>query len=205
MGAATVDVLVKPQEYFRKKVLEASESLKIEIDDDIEFYLVNLLCDFITPTRLETLNGECSTLEIPLTLLYKQALEAPARQRLKIYKLLGDTSLYLSGFFQDFFNRKAFDVEYYITLGSSAYSNVSMIMKDDHRDEQFYEMYEKLAKRFKSLVEVVAEVSDSNEFDRPTDILATYDRWTRSNSDRLARALAKAGIIPQPISSRDRQ
>lgn len=205
MGTATLDISVKPQEYFRKKVLEAIGSLKIKLDDDLEFYVVNLLCDFITPSRIETESGGYSTLEIPLALLYKQAIEAPSHQKVRIYKQLGDTSLYLSGFFQDFFNRKAFDIDYYINLGSSAYNSVSSIMRDDHKDEKFSDMYHKLAEKFTSLVDVVAEVSDSQESERPTDILATYNRWTRNNSERLARSLAKFGIIPQPINTRERQ
>lgn len=205
MGEAQLDLTVKPQEYFREKVVEAMTSLKVEVPDDVEFYLVNLLCEFINPTRLETLTGELHALETPLALMYKQAVEAPASQRLKILKYLGDSSLYIAGFFQDFFNRKAFDIGYYISLGSSAYGSVSSIMRDEHRDEHFGAMYGDLAAKFTSLVDVVAEVSEVPGSERPVDILAIYDRWTRSNSERLARALAKVGIIPQPNPSRERQ
>lgn len=205
MGEANLDLNVSPQIYFREKIVAAMASLKIEVGDDVEFYLVNLLCEFINPNRFESSNGELHALETPLALMYKQAIEAPSGQRLKIFKYLGDTSLYLSGFFQDFFNRKAFDIGYYMSLGSSAYESVSLIMREEHRDEQFGNMYGTLATNFSSLVDVVAEVSETSGNDRPTDILAVYDRWTKSNSDRLARALAKVGIIPQPNSSRERQ
>lgn len=205
MGEPNLDLTVSPQAYFREKIVEAMASLRVEVQDDVEFYLVNLLCEFIKPTRFESVAGELHALETPLAIMYKQAVEAPSPQRLKIFKYLGDTSLYLSGFFQDFFNRKAFDIGYYMSLGASAYESVSSIMREDHRDEHFGKMYGALALNFNSLVDVVAEVSEVPGQDKPSDILAIYDRWTRCNSDRLARTLARVGIIAQPNTSRERQ
>src|SRR5688572_23703950 len=105
MGAPQIDLMVRPQEFFRERVVEAKTQLKVEVPDEVEFYLVNLLCEFINPARIETVAGELSALDTPLAIMYKQAVEAPPSQRLRIYKYLGDTSLYISGFFQDFFNR----------------------------------------------------------------------------------------------------
>ena len=206
MGALQLDLVVKPQEFFREKVSEAAAKQKVEIPDDVEFYIVNLLCDFIAPGKLDTLFGEIGALETPLALMLKQALEAPPAQRLRIYKYLGDTSLYFAGFFQDFFNRKAFDINYYISLGSSAYDHVSHLMRDQHADDHFTSMYGTLADKFRSLVEVVAEVSEApGQDNKPIDLLAIYDRWNRNNSERLRKKLSAAGIIPIPTPFRERQ
>jgi hypothetical protein len=137
--------------------------------------------------------------------MLKEAVEAPPAQQLRIFKYLGDTSLYYAGFFQDYFNRKAFNLDYYIALGASAYSNVSVLMRDQHGDEQFTEIYAGLAEKFDAIVEVVAEVSETPGVAKPVDILAIYDRWTRNHSDRLRRILNKVGITPIPIPVRDKQ
>ena len=204
MGAPQLQ-LVKPEEFFREKVSKAIVNQKVQIGDDLEFYLVNLLCEFIVPGKLETLAGEMSALETPLAIMLKEAMEAPPATRLKIFKYLGDTSLYFAGFFQDYFNRKTYDISYYIALGSSAYNNVSVLMRDHHGDDQFTVMYNGLADRFRDLVEVVAEVSETPGDTRPIDILAIYDRWNRNNSDRLRRMLNQVGITPVSVPFREKQ
>jgi hypothetical protein len=205
MGAPQLNLTVKPQEFFREKVTSALANQRIKVGDDVEFYLVNLLCEFIAPGKLETVVGELNALETPLAIMMKQALEAPPVQRLRIYKYLGDTSLYVAGFFQDYFNRKAFDIGYYISLGASAYENVSVLFKDQHGDENFRIMYNDLAAQFQALVDIVAEVSEIPGSDKPLDILAVYDRWTRSNSERLRKMLHKVGITPIMTPFREKQ
>lgn len=206
MGEAQVKLMVAPQEFFREKISEAMQNQKIEVGEDIEFYLVNLLCEFIHPGKLETFTGELDALETPLAMMLKQAVEAPPAQRMKILKYLGDTSLYFAGFFQDYFNRKTFDIGYYIALGQSAYGSVSTLMRDTHGDKHFGEMFTSLSERFPHLVEVVAEVSETPGNARPVDVLAVYDRWTRSNSERLRKLLHKLGIMPIPNPNpRDKQ
>ena len=203
MGA--LNLVVKPQEFFREKVTEAMTNQKIKVNDDIEFYVVNLLCEFIAPGKLDTVTGELNALETPLAVMLMQAMEAPPAQQLRIYKYLGDTSLYIAGFFQDYFNRKAFDIGYYMSVGASAYDNVSTIFRDHHGDDHFAAMFHDLAEKFNKLVDVVAEVSEQPGTDRPVDILAVYDRWTRSNSDRLRKILHNVGITPIMTPFREKQ
>lgn len=205
MGAQNIELVIGPQEYFREKVLEAKSNLNLDVQDEVEFYLVNLLCEYINPSQLAAVDGSPLNFDTPLAVMLAKALDAPPHKRLKILKYLGDSSLYVSGFFQDYFNRKVFDIGYYIDLGSAAYNNVSSIMRELHGDEHFASMYQDMAEQFTSLVDVIAEVAQAHGADKPVDILAIYDRWTRSNSDRLARMLQRFGIVPQPTPTRERQ
>jgi len=198
---SSLELMVSPKEFFREKVTNAIERQNIEIDDDIEFYIVNLLCDYIDPTKsgFNPENGD--PFETPLAIQLKNALEAPPEKRIKIFKNMGDTSLYISGYFQDFFNRKIYDVDYFITLGSSAYGNIAELMRD--KDDSFAKTYSMLARLFNELVEIVAEVSDGFGTEQPANVLATYDRWTRNQSSaRLLRKLEESGINPIPISTK---
>ena len=204
MADAAPNLLINPQEFFRTRVAEALANQKISLPDPVESYLVNLLCEFINPTDLETANGlKLSALDTPLAIILKEATEAPPNQRLRILKYLGDSSLYISGFFQDYFNRKTYDVGYFRSVGASAYENVSVLMRDQHGDKHFSTVFRDLAYRFHDLVEVLAEISESPGENRPVDILAVYDRWTRSPSERLRRILSRFGIVPVSSSNRD--
>lgn len=195
--AGQVQLTVDPRSFFKERINSASMQLKVKMEEHVEFYLVNLLCDFITP---EKINPDVNVLETPLALMLKQAVESPTPQRIRIMKTLGDTSLYFAGFFQDYFNRKTFDIGYYITLGSSAYGDVSSLVRESGDSQT--NTYAELANNFGSLVDVVAEVSTLPGATQATDILAVYDRWTRSNSDRLRRILEQNGITPIEIRTR---
>ena len=195
MARSNLQLMVKPQEFFREKIHVAKTDLNLSLDDEVEFYLVNLLCDFIDPNKLNDAAAELDVLDTPMATMLQKALEAPPTQQVKIFKTMGDTSLYFAGFFQDYFNRKAFDINYYISLGSTAYSSVSNLMRDRHGDDHFTDMYEDLSGKFPQLVEILATVSDMQMRDNP-NILAIYDRWNRNKSDRLRKTLEKLGINP---------
>jgi hypothetical protein len=197
--------LVKPEEYFRSEVHSAIASLKINLDSQLEYYLVNLLCDFIEPQKDSTSEQQIDVLSTPLAFMLKTAMEASPETQVKIYKRLGDTSLYFAGFFQEYFNRKTFDVGYYITMGSTAYSNISEIVKYRHNDAHFTKMYQDLAKEFKNLVEVIATISEQFMDRTDRNILATYERWTKTQSDRLRKILENEGINPVNINNKQAQ
>ncbi len=205
MGERQLELTLNAQEFFRTRVAEVIAKQRVDVGDHLEFYVVNLLCEFIAPSKLATTSGELDAFETPLAIMVKEALEAPPSHRARIYKYLGDSSLYVAGFFQDYFNRKAYDLNYYISLGSSAYTNVANIMRERHSEGHFSNMYEDLADRFGDLVEVVAEVSETPGAAKPLDILAVYDRWTRKNSDRLFRKLQEVGITPIQTPFKERQ
>ncbi|MCX6123632.1 MAG: hypothetical protein NTV34_02610, partial [Proteobacteria bacterium] len=98
---APFDLSLSPEAFFRERITTASHKLNIPLADEVEFYLVNLLIEFIDPTQL---NKEFGTdiLATPLVLLLKQIGEAPETKRPAMYRRLGDTSLYISGCFQDY-------------------------------------------------------------------------------------------------------
>jgi hypothetical protein len=199
--AAELSIITEPKEFFREKICVAAANQQVAIADSLEFYLVNLLCDFISPEKITSITGENSVLEKPLALLLKDALESPLPVRTRLFKGIGDTSLYISGFFQDYFNRKTYDVDYYIRVGQSAYEGISAIMREQHQESHMSTLYRDLASKFATLVELVAEVADSPEMARPADILAMYTRWTRSHSERLRKKLLEQGILPIPTNT----
>lgn len=201
-----IEILASPTEFFRNKIVSAVENQKVSLDEDLEFYLVNLLCDFVRVRSIEAESGNIDPLGTPLAFLFKRALESNQAEKVKLFKLLGDTSLYFSGFFQEYFNRKTYDIDYYVTLGSSAYVSLANALREKNGDEDQHTLrYELLAERFTTMVDIIAEVSELPGNERPRNILAVYERWLRCNSDRLRKQLESWGISPAYQPDRIRQ
>ena len=192
MNDKQVNLSLKPQEFFREQLLTAQSQLKTSLDDDLSFYIVNLLVEFISPPQLpdESADSTTNVMDYPLVLLLKRAMESPPRQQYQILKHLGDSSLYVSGFFQDYFNRKTFDIDYYITMGRSAYNHVSSLSN--------VRVYRNLSENFNVCVELLSCVSDTPGLKQNKELLGVYERWHKTQSTRLYRILVEAGITPIP-------
>lgn len=199
---AQIQLAISPSEFFRDKVNEAASTLHIELEEHIEFYLVNLLSEFAVQSpakQTEDIGG----IETPLTFMLERALEASPERRLKIMKKMGDVSLYVSGYFQDYFNRKLFNISYYMDMGRSAYRSVSHLMSDVHGDDHFASMYGELSSRFHQCVEIFATIAEAtNSGKNQTGLLEVYDRWNNTQSERLQRQLNLRGIHPIAVSKK---
>jgi hypothetical protein len=110
-------------------------------------------------------------------------------------------SLYVAGFFQDSLNRKLVDVDYYIGMGGAAYQQVAVRTYED----TLRDLYLELADKFGAFVDVLAEVSDKTSQRTEKDILRLYELWLKTRSERAAKALQEAGIVPNETIGKDWQ
>jgi hypothetical protein len=198
----TLKLVAQPQDYFRELVIEALEKKKVSTQPETEFYLVNLLNQFMKTDRLYSPDGDGKVREEALAIMVKEALEQPKIQvQSAQFRHIGDVSLYTAGYFQDSLNRKLVDVDYYIEMGGKAYQNVAVRTDED----TLRALYQELAGKFGSLVEVLAEVSDKTTPRTERDILRLYELWIRTRSERAAKALQEAGILPNETLKKDWQ
>ena len=114
-----------PVEYFKELVEAALARQHLQAGDLTEYYLVNLLCQFVRPDSANRfgVDGE------PLAFRLGQALKTGGSEQRARLRSLGDFSLFMSGFFPDSLNRRTVDVDYYVSMGEYAYGSLS------HRDE----------------------------------------------------------------------
>jgi hypothetical protein len=197
-----VTLVAQPQEYFRELVTDALEKQKLATQPETEFYLVNLLNQFITTDRLYARDGEGTVRDEPLVLMIKEALEEPEkRSQSALFRHVGDVSLYTAGFFQDSLARKLVDIDYYIDMGGTAYQQVAARTEE----ETLRALYQELADKFGSFVEVLATISDRTTPRTEKDLLRLYDLWLRTKSERAAKALQEAGILPNDSLKKDWQ
>lgn len=202
MVSQDLSIVMQPQEFFKEQVDEARGKLKLELDEEVEFYVVNLLCEFVFSPALDVSEESDCAFNYPLALVLKKALESPPERRSGIFKKMGDTSLYVAGYFQDYFNRKTFDIDYYITMGRNAFGNLSELMKHHHADPHFASIYGEIANRFSDLVELLATISESSANENSDNLLALYDRWNQTRSERLRRILESHGIEAIPVTKK---
>ena len=185
------EILMTPSlgEFFRDMLVAAREHQKIQVLESTEFYLVNLLSEFVPSEQL----FRSSEHEVePLAFMLKRAQEAKGFERVRELKQLGDTSLYVSGFFGDSFERKLVDIDYYISMGGRAYGALSQILHGGDAGS----LYTELAQKFVKLVDLLAEVSERAALGTNKGAVRLYERFVKTGSERMARLLSEQGLLP---------
>lgn len=192
-SSENLKLVTEPSVFFKEEIAKAFKKQKLKINQDVEFYLVDLLSRFMLSDNLfkTTENGEKRS--ETLALLYQESLMSPDfGKRRKDLRRLGDVSLYTAGFFSESLMKKAVDVDYYISMGSAAYANLAQIVIDNY----FRKVYAELAERFVKFVDVLCEISSAAHLQDPKNILRQYDLWLKTGSESAESKLKEAGIIP---------
>ncbi|MBI4126163.1 MAG: hypothetical protein HY465_01585 [Deltaproteobacteria bacterium] len=175
-------------EYFRGKVQAALANQSLIISELTEFYLVNLLQEFRRAKEF---------LEQPMALLLLEAMNGDTATRTRCLKQLGDSALYLSGYFSDSLRNKLVDQNYYIAMGGSAYGSLAAMFAPE---KTFAEIFGELAEKFSPLVTILAEVAPWNQGSDDVNLLKMYERWLATGDERLRELLERKGITATPFS-----
>ena len=175
-----------PAEYFKELVEGALARRRVDACDLTEYYLVNLLCQYI---RFDS--RESVALDQPLAIQLARALNGAGVEQRARLRSLGDCSLFMSGFFSDSFRRSLVDVDYYKSLGEYAYGSLS---RDE--DDAFAEVFGELSRKFVGFVDVLSDISERTTLGTSTDVLRLYEKWLRTGSQRDGQRLVEQGILP---------
>ena len=175
--AASVD------EFFHEVVTEALTAVDLDASEPTGWYLVGLLGDF-TRTR---------PTDEPLCLKLAETQTDPG-ERVRTLKQVGDTSLYVAGYFAESLTRKLVDVDYYVGIGASAYSQLAR-----HLGGSLTEVYEELARNFPAFVDVLAMVRKKIALNEATtDVGRLYEIWLRTRDQWVEQKLKDAGVLVDP-------
>ena len=169
-------------EFFHEVVTDALEALRLDATEPAEWYLVSLLGDF---TRVRITDE-------PLALKLVGEPAAEPSQRVKQLKEVGDTSLYVSGFFSESLGRKLIDADYYIGLGSRAYAELA-----GRLGGSLTEVYRELAEKFPRFVDVLAVVRRRCDF-VGADVVRLYEEWLRTRDAWVEKKLRAFGVLVDP-------
>src|SRR5438105_13017115 len=180
------------RDFFRDMLARAIENQRAQVQPFTELYIVNLLHGFLASEALYVQADDGSWQQKPLAFLLKEALEEAGPARLRLLRRLGDTSLFISGFFPDSLARRSsvVVVDYYIAIGGRAYDAVAR-----HAAER--SLWEELADKFRLLVDLLNEVSERTLASTDAGLLRLYERWMKTGSERLATVLVRQGVVPR--------
>jgi len=184
------------REFFRDAFHEASEHQRLDVDEQVEQYVVNLLTMFSRAEALYETTPEGPRIR-PLAHMLADAVDAPtAMARQRTLQRLGDVSLFVAGFFSRSFARKLVDVDYHIAMGGGAYSSLADSLQRSASGRCIAAIYAELAQKFQKLVDALNEVSEMSYSHSDADVLRLYEIWLKTGSTRAHGLLTKLGIAP---------
>lgn len=195
-------VFLTPEAHFSEVVKEACENRKVKTPPHVEVYLVQLLQHYLDSRNFHRPVNEGNG-EKPLETfaeIYLQAMNSEATKKKELMKIVGDRALYLTGFFADSLQRKLVDVDYYVEIGSAAYSNLSVWTKEDSLSFVF----QTFSKRFLDFVEVLNYISEKSQVQADQNVLRLYDRYLRTGSDLAREKLTELGVALPATSAKER-
>jgi len=178
------------REWFREMVGDTLSLRRIKVREETEFYLVEVLTGFLASERLFAEQPDGSVAAEPLALILLKAMAAERRERAAQLKRLGDTSLFVSGFFGDSLARSAVDAGYYRSMGGRAYGALA----ETERGAALEALYADLAQRFDQFVDCFAEIAELADLKSNRGLLRLYERFQLTRSERVAEKLRARGV-----------
>lgn len=177
-------------EFFREQLGKAMEHQRVSTSAFTEYYLVNLLAGCASSDNLPA--AEPGFDETPLALLYVRALRASRAERARLLRAMGDTALFVSGFFSDSLERRLVDLDYYRSMGGHAYARLG----SEERLAYGPSVFGELAERFQAFADLLSEVSEASRLTTQQSVVRLYEKWRLTGSRRAAMLLAEQGITP---------
>ena len=194
--------LVQPKDFFRELVSQATKEASVSPTPLATEYLVGLLEYFINTDHLfafKNTDGRKSMSTLAERWLSAGHLET--HQRLEVLKRLGDSSLYVCGFFSESLKRKLVDVDYYIEMGGNAYKSLASY----NQGKQVSEIYEEFSTRFSDFAEILFVISQKSKISMSGDLLTMFDQVLARDSNSAKHELAKQGIFSTPGLKKTKQ
>ena len=152
-----MDILIyqKIEPYFYELVQKTLKDNHIHVTNQSEAYIISILCDFLKQEKLNNISKDESSFPT-LFSIYKEA--ATSINSFNSYRNLGDLSLFVVGFFDEYINRRHSlnDRNYYLQMGSGAYWRASKL--SNHI--VFNSVFSELSIKFEDLVNALSKISN---------------------------------------------
>jgi hypothetical protein len=186
----TLAVDVPADAFFHEVVTVAIERRRVETSPASAAYLVSLLTEHAR-------GGLVPEVDEPFGVRLARAMQTTGGERFVRLRALGDDVLFFSGFFAEHLERRGVPLDYAAGLGQVAYGGAASVLRV--HSKQTLPVFEELSDRFSTFVELLQHVADTlatRALRDPLDVLALYERWSRTGSGVLAEALGRLGLTP---------
>lgn len=183
------------QGFFQSTISDVAARRGSKTTEAVQGYLVGLLSDFARPESLMR-----DTLSRPLTLLLYEARSASGLERFERLRTLGDGVLYVAGFFRDHITTRGVGLDYVNALGAQAYGGVSQMLKRPAEGNDGPDIFRELSDNFDEFAELLFEIGEVFQVQAapatPRATVQLYERWLRTGSLAIQKALTERGIVP---------
>lgn len=184
------EILESAEEYFADMVSIAFEERNMDAKPVAKTYLTQLLKHYLVSENLFQKDSEEGRTET-MAEKFLKALNAEPSARWDLLKRLGDTALYVSGFFGDSFKRKIIDIDYYVEIGGAAYGSLA----GEESSSLHGPIYEDLSIRFVDYVDILTVISQKSFVQTNDDLLRLYDRYLSTGSKLAEAQLEQNGML----------
>lgn len=179
-------IFASADEHFADAIKRALKHKKMQTDPALEAYLVALLSRYMLS---ESLYAPVQTDDLkPLDTFAEMYLSALGPKNKEVMRVVGDRSLYMTGFFAGSLNRKLVDADYFISIGAAAYNHLHSWTTSA--------VFKTLAKQFAELVDVLGLISTESMTHTKQDILKLYSFYLATGSQTAWEKLFELGVIP---------
>ncbi|MEK6554796.1 MAG: hypothetical protein AABZ31_06130 [Bdellovibrionota bacterium] len=179
----SIGIVTSPTGFFVDLVNEALEKRRISAQPLTSNYLVQLLETYLLTENLRQ--------QGTLAELYMRSFHMERALRIEMLKKLGDSSLYIAGFFGDSLKRKIIDIDYYRDIGGSAYGTLAKTVEDEFQARVFNDF----STRFIEYVDVLTYISQSALIQSNQDLLRLYERYVTTGSELAKEQLVEKGLL----------
>lgn len=188
----SANLIFDSNQYFHAIVSEAFQERKVETYPHVKTYVVGVLKHYLVTENLydqQDSSGKKTRKTLAEMLL--KANQAGQKQRFEQLKRLGDSSLYISGFFSDSFQRKIIDIDYYVDMGRMAYDSLSINVDED----TFSKLYKEISLKFMVLVDVLSLISQRSKMMDQENVLRMMDLYSKTGSSLAEENLNEKGVF----------
>lgn len=192
MSLNDVRIIQSGNDIFEDLVKSSVDSRGMVFSAPVIKYLTEMLSFYVDARNLHEPEFDETGKKNPQTLaeIWLTAQTAESATQKELLKKLGDKTLYISGFFAESLNRSLVDVDYYCSMGSSAYHSLSSLGEKASK-----ETYSELAERFLDLVEVFNVISHQTFVGTNQGILRLYETYLRTGSSIARERLEGVGVF----------
>lgn len=183
------EFLASPDDFFQEMVEEAFVDRRIDAKPLTKKYITELLLFYVFSSNLFDQVEERS--ETMAEKLLKAVGHPEPRLRAESLRKVGDTALYVSGFFGDSFKRKIIDIDYYVDIGGSAYGSLA----SQETTNLYSPVFKDLSERFTDFVDVLTYMSQQSSLQSDHDLLRLYDRYVMTGSKLAEEKLEAEGLL----------
>jgi hypothetical protein len=180
-----MDLAQNVAEFFHEEVDRAFKEEGLASGTLVEHYIVQLLASYAA-NRIE---------DTPIALRMLAAAEAPLRERRRHLREIGDTALYLSGFWGESLADGPVDRDYYIDMGGTAYGELAR-GGPGWTGDPLGDVFGTLAMNFVRFVGALALVSRRMALPASNqDLMKLYRTWQLTRSTAAGARLAAMGFV----------